>query len=484
MNLGFLDVKDFVERTQGKSCLVVGDIILDKYIYGEVSRISPEAPIPVVKVTREQYVLGGAANVAGNIYGYHVKTYLCGVLGNDTNAEKVQKMLSERGIEFWGILSPRRCTTMKTRVIGMNQQLVRIDEEDVTIVDTEEEELLLEKLTQVLPQVQVVVLSDYNKGLCSEHFCNRLIAVCKEMEKAVIVDPKSSDWTKYMGAYLITPNFKEFQEAVGCEVKNTGTDISIHADTVMKQYHLNQLLVTRSRHGMTLIKENAEPVTFQSVQQEVYDVSGAGDTVVATIAAFLAIGIPLEKALEASNYAAGLAVSKAGTYMVTLEEVVEYVNHSVTWYEDKVWDMDQTYTMLQLWKKTNETIVFTNGCFDILHIGHMDYLNKAKMLGSKMIIGLNTDASVKRLKGASRPINNQKARALALAALQCVDAVVLFDEDTPEELIRIVQPDFLVKGGDYKLEEIVGSQYAKEVRTIPLTEGYSTTRILEKLQKG
>lgn len=482
MNLSFLDKESFLNKANQSACLVIGDIILDKYIDGLVNRISPEAPIPVVRIAKERYVLGGAANVAGNIRGYHMKVYLSGLLGNDESGTEVMRLLSNRQIEFVGVVSNKRRTTIKTRVIGMGQQLLRIDEEDSEEVYDLEEKQLLVQIEAVLPEVQVVVLSDYNKGICSESFCKKLIQLCKDAGKKVVVDPKSSNWTKYMGASMVTPNFKEFQEVVGHSLNNTETDIAKYAVEVLEKYRLSQVLVTRSQYGMTLVQREGKLQTFQAVQQEVYDVSGAGDTVIATIAAFQATGYSVEHSLEAANYAAGLAVSKVGTYMVSLEEVVEYVNRSGVWYEEKVLSKEALKETLAMWNKMDETIVFTNGCFDILHIGHIDYLNRARLLGSKLIIGLNSDFSVKRLKGEGRPINNQNARALGLAALQCVDAVVLFDEDTPEELIKVIQPDFLVKGGDYRIEDIVGRQYAKEVRTIPFTEGYSTTKILEKIR--
>lgn len=478
------NVQNFIEKAKGKSCLVIGDIILDKYIHGEVNRISPEAPIPIVKVSDEEYVLGGAANVAGNICGYHIKVYLCGLLGHDKDASIVQKLLKEKFIDFVGMVSDKRCTTMKTRIIGMNQQLVRVDREEVIEITNLEEAQLLKNLMKVIHKVQIIVLSDYNKGVCSSHFCRQVMEICNKMNKRVIIDPKSSNWTKYMGAYLITPNFKEFQEVIGHSFKNTEFVIREKAEGILDRYKLDQILVTRSQYGMTLVRRGTEEsLTIRSVQQEVFDVSGAGDTVIASIAALLAVDIPIEEALEMSNYAAGLSVSKAGTYMVSLEEVVEYSNRTGLWYENKIWDINKLIDMLTKWRNAKEKVVFTNGCFDILHIGHIDYLNRARTLGDKMIVGLNTDASVRRLKGTTRPVNDQNARALALAALQCIDGVVLFDEDTPEDLVRIVKPDFLVKGGDYKISEIVGWQYAKETKVIPLTEGHSTTNLIEKIRK-
>ena len=472
----------FCRKNIESSCLVIGDIILDKYIYGEVRRISPEAPIPVVNVSSNKYVLGGAANVAGNIRGYHLKVYLAGLLGNDGHADRVQKLLLEKGIEFVGVISTSRCTTLKTRVVGFNQQLIRIDDEMTMGMNEEEEKKILKEISSVFSHVQYVILSDYNKGVCSDSFCRKLFDMCEREKKKVIVDPKSNNWTKYMGAYLITPNFKEFQEVIGHKIKNEENQISQCGKAVMQQYKLDQILVTRSQYGMTLVSKELENLNFQAIQQEVYDVSGAGDTVIATIAAFLTAGYKLQEAVEASNYAAGLAVSKMGTYIVSLEEVIEYINHLGVWYENKIISASKLAEILASWRKTKERIVFTNGCFDILHMGHIDYLNRARMLGSKLIIGLNSDFSIKRIKGNERPINDERARSLLLAALQCVDAVVIFNEDTPEELIKQVQPDFLVKGGDYKVEEIVGRQYAGDVRVLSFLPGYSTTNLIEKIK--
>ena len=479
--MSFLRTEDFLKKAADKKCLVVGDIIIDRYIYGFVNRISPEAPIPILNVKKGRQTLGGAANVAGNLIGFGLGCALSGVIGADENGRLVKELLSEKGIEFTGLELTDRPTTAKTRVVGMNQQLVRIDEEEIRDIEKETEEELIRGLTPVLGSFSVVVISDYGKGVCTRELCGRLIALCNERNIRVIVDPKKKDFSCYMGAFLVTPNFREFKEASGEEVENTEEDIVPAAGLLLDRYLLEQLLITRSQYGMTLVqKDRAE--TFRAIEQEVYDVSGAGDTVIATIAAFLSAGYELPEAVEASSYAAGLSVSKPGTYMVTLHEVARYINHLGVWYKDKLVEFEKLEALLDSWKSNDERIVFTNGCFDILHIGHIDYLNQARALGSKLIVGVNTDASVKKLKGEGRPINSEQDRALSLAALQCVDAVILFGEDTPEELIRRVGPDVLVKGGDYRIEEIAGRQYAKEVITIPLTEGRSTTGLIERIR--
>ena len=456
---------------------------MDKYITGEVNRISPEAPIPVLRVKSERLVLGGAANVAGNVCGYHVPTFLAGVVGSDKYGDDVLDMLSNKQIRFSGVISLGRLTTIKSRVIAMSQQLVRVDKEDIKEITAEEEEELLNNIVDVLPNVSVVVLSDYNKGVCTDTLCKKLITLCHDTGVKVIVDPKSSDWTKYMNADLITPNFKEFQETVNGVVETMETAIGEACQNLFIKYHLNSILITRSQYGMTLARRDELPITYHSIQQEVFDVSGAGDTVIGTIAALLAEGLPLTKAIEISNFAAGLSVSKVGTYTVTVEEVIEYINQSGQWYQSKIISRAEIKRLVDDWKKHGEKIVFTNGCFDIVHVGHVEYLNKARLLGSKMIVGLNSDESVKRLKGSQRPINSQNARAELLAAFQCVDAVVVFEEDTPENLLSDIGPDFLVKGGDYALDDIVGRQYAGEVRIIPFTKGYSTTNIIERIKE-
>lgn len=472
----------FIQNKNKKACMIVGDVILDKYVYGHVDRISPEAPIPVVATTKTGYVLGGAANVAGNISGFYVDAILCGVIGSDPEGDTILDRLKEKNIRFAGYRSRTRCTTVKTRVVGMNQQLVRVDHEETGWLEEIEETGLISPIKDHLDDIEYVILSDYNKGVCSKSFCAKLFELCRNSGKKVIVDPKSSDWTKYKGAHIITPNFKEYREAVGWDIANDEQVITDNARELIAKYEIDKILVTRSQYGMTMVKQDGSTVTYKAEQQEVFDVSGAGDTVIATLTAALAVGYDPDDAVELSNNAAGVAVSHAGTYMVTLEDLVEYMSGKGAWYEDKIVDRSKIGKLMQKWEKSDEKVVFTNGCFDIMHIGHIDYLNRARRLGTKLIVGLNSDSSVKRLKGESRPVNAQNARALMLAGLQCVDAVVIFDEDTPEELVSEVRPDYLVKGGDYSIDEIAGRQYAKEVLTIPLTEGFSTTSMIEKIK--
>ena len=465
-----------------KKCIVVGDIMLDKYIYGSVDRISPEAPVPVLSSDDSKIVLGGAANVAGNISGLNLDVILIGVIGSDEAGTDLLSLLAENNVEFSGIRSDNRRTTLKTRVIGKNQQLLRIDREDTNVINDREEEILLKNVERSLSEADYLIISDYNKGVCSFSFCKKIISLCNENNVKVIVDPKSSDWSKYSECFLITPNFKEFKDAVGCSIKNDSTEIHRYSNELINKYHIQNILVTRSQYGMTLVLQNDTEITFDSAKKEVFDVSGAGDTVIATLASALSVGYPLKESVELSNYAAGIAVSKLGTYKVTLQDLSEGNDYSVKWYEEKVLSLEELIKLVNKWRTEGNTIVFTNGCFDILHLGHIDYLNKASKLGSKFIIGVNSDDSVKRLKGSSRPVNNQDIRTRMLASLQCVDAVVVFGEDTPEKLISKICPDYLVKGGDYEIENIVGRQYAKNVTTIPFLEGFSTTELISKIK--
>lgn len=474
---------DLILGDATRGCLVVGDIILDKYIFGDVTRISPEAPIPVLSARGDKNVLGGAANVAGNVVGYNVPTYLSGVLGDDKNGILVKKILQEKSISYVGIESNNRRTTIKSRLISMNQQLVRIDEEDCEGITNLEADALIGKIEKLLDKIALIILSDYNKGVCTSYLCERVINICNKKKINVIVDPKFPDWTKYKGASLITPNFKEFEDTLGKKIDNEEGTIFSESKALFSKYNIDRILVTRSQYGMTLVNKDSAPLSFKAIQQEVFDVSGAGDTVIASIGALVAKGISYESAVEIANYAAGLSVSKAGTYTVSVEEVLEYINKNGSIIKTKIVDMDTLEPLLREWRRQKEIVVFTNGCFDILHLGHVRYLNEARSKGTKLVVGLNSDSSIRRIKGDNRPINNQVARSEMLAALQSVDAVVIFENDTPEELIQIVKPDYLIKGGDYAIEDIVGREYAQNVLTIPLTEGFSTTSLINRIKE-
>ncbi len=466
-----------LERLKGRKILVLGDIMLDTYHIGDVKRISPEAPVPVVRVNRSYSVLGGASNVARNLLGLGCVPFVVGQLGEDHNGRIMQDMFRELGIEVRFGLSD--CPTItKTRIVGNNQQIVRIDfEDDRYELSPVCAQTMLQAVEEFIGQCDMVVISDYGKGVCSADMCREVIDIAARCGKRVIVDPKGVDWDKYHGAGIITPNTKELSAVYGEEVKNIDAVVHTAARAVIERYDLEALLVTRSEKGMSYVDRDGA-VDIPTEAREVYDVSGAGDTVVATLAAALSAGFPMEKAITLSNKAAGIVVGKMGTTPILFDDLQsELFAGNLT---GKIIERSQVAGLMRLLRMQHRRVVFTNGCFDILHKGHVVYLEKAKRQGDVLVVGLNTDASVRRLKGDKRPINPQDARACVMAALESVDYVVLFDEDTPYDLIREVAPDVLVKGGDYKVSEIVGREFAGSTMVIPLEEGYSTTAIINR----
>ena len=457
--------------------LVVGDVMLDRYIYGEVSRISPEAPVPVVKVEREELLPGGAANVAVNLVSLGVNVGLSGVTANDNFANTLSTQLNAIGIEH-AFNQQAEETIVKTRVMGGYQQLLRIDRE----------QKFSEKLWQqtfnntqnLFSNKKVLVLSDYNKGTLVN--CEMLIGAAKEKSITVLVDPKGDDFSKYTGADLLTPNWGEFIAVAG--PVQSEAELNQKAQQMIDEFKLGALLVTRSEKGMTLFRKNQEPFHLPAITKAVADVTGAGDTVIATIAAALAADSDLETAVTLSNIAASIVVSKVGTTAITAPELeLEFHQHHQ---HSGLLSVEQMQLAVQLAKARGEKVVFTNGCFDILHAGHVTYLKQARALGDRLIVAINGDASVSKLKGAGRPINALDRRKAVLAGLESVDWVAHFDTDTPEELLQQLQPDILVKGGDYSEEQVVGKEivraYGGEVKVMSLVPDCSTTKIVEKIQ--
>lgn len=472
-----LQIPEYKKKIEATKCVVIGDVMIDEYVLGKVNRISPEAPIPIVQVSEVSIALGGAANVAKSLVRLGASCTLISAVGQDSDGDALEKNLQECGVRFSGIRSSDRRTTKKTRVIGNLHQLVRLDREDVFELSAAEEEVLLQRVEAELKSVDVVILSDYKKGICTERLCQELIRMANQRNIKVIVDPKQSDWSRYSGAFLIKPNLKEYQEAI----LQVTTDIEGTAKPLLEKYRLENILVTCSQDGMVLVGSQ-QTGRYQTEAREVFDVSGAGDTVIATIAAFLGAGAELPTAIRMANVAAGISVGKLGTYAVSMEEIVTALTPTEV---NKVKRLDELMPYLT-YIRANKRIVFTNGCFDILHVGHSKVLQEAKKLGDILIVGLNSDASVKRLKGEARPINSQTDRASMLAALECVDFVVIFEEDTPLHLIKAIMPEVLVKGGDYRIEDIVGADVVSEhggvVQTIPLVEGKSTTNLIHSME--
>lgn len=463
---------------------VIGDVMLDRYAYGEVRRISPEAPVPVTRVKRLTSVLGGAGNVAANLAGLGVQVYVAGMTGEDDHRRVLEKKLRELGADYSGLIaSPKRSTITKMRIIGARQQMLRLDFEEPGDLLPDEEQALLQWLRKHLDEgLDGIVLSDYAKGTCSDRFCQMVITQARAAHVPVLVDPKGSDWAKYRGCDLITPNVKEMCEAAGKVVPNVTPALVELAQQARETFDIRYVVVTRSEKGVTLVGKD-DVITKAATAQEVFDVSGAGDTVASVLLAAISGKLSLADALELSNKAAGIVVSKVGTYPVHKEELLREIlaDSQPESFDYRPMTWDEMARLTRTWQQAGETVVFTNGCFDILHAGHVQYLQQAAQLGNHLIIGVNTDDSVRRLKGQTRPFNHETDRARLLASLRDVDAVALFGEDTPTELIKKIRPDILVKGGDYKKEEVAGREYARTVEILPFKEGYSTTGLVEKI---
>lgn len=464
---------------------VLGDIMADRYVFGEVSRISPEAPVPVNLVKSERSVLGGAANTAANLAALGCHVAISGMRGNDENGAILQRLFEEASIDDSGVLLTGRCRTItKMRILGARQQMMRLDFETVNPLTEAEEDQALAHLA-VLHQkgLDAIVLSDYGKGFITAGLARKVIEKGHEWKTPVLVDPKGSDWTKYSGAYGITPNLKELSECLGESIPNEDEAVAAAGRAVRERFGLKYLFVTRSEKGITAVSEEAV-LHCPAAAQDVFDVSGAGDTVMAVMAAAAAADLPMETVLRLANTAAGIAVSRVGTYPVKREEVLAAWEEKRTRHTDgEPWTWEEAERTIRAWQERGDVVVFTNGCFDLLHRGHVTYLQEAASLGDHLVIGVNTDASVKRLKGESRPVVGEKDRAFLLSALSCVDGVVLFGEDTPEELLSHLKPDILVKGGDYRAGEVAGRQYAGEVKILPFVDGYSTTKMIQKIEQ-
>jgi len=467
-----------------KNVAVVGDVMVDKYVVGDVSRISPEAPVPVVRVRSERYVAGGASNVACNVSSLGGNAHLFGLVGDDNLQEKLKDLVAQANVKA-DLVPCLPCTITKTRVIGSRQQIARLDYEsdNFAFTDVSSNEVL-QKFLKVLPTLDCVVISDYGKGMFKSVPAQTFIQHSRKQNVPVIVDPKGFDWSPYVGATVVTPNLKELGEAFGGNVANEDAEVEAAAKALIDKFNLRSVLVTRSDKGMSFVSKE-ETVHMPTENIEVFDVSGAGDTVVATIALLLSSEFTWQERLHVANKSAGIVVGKLGTAQVSFKELQSallYGNnpdkHSV------ISDWEQLGDIVEMYRSKGRQLVFTNGCFDILHRGHVTYLEKARELGDVLILGLNTDNSVKRLKGEGRPINSELDRAFVLSRLASVDHVVLFDQETPYGLIELVRPDVLVKGGDYKVEQVVGREFARKTVILDFVDGYSTTTIINKSKEN
>lgn len=470
--------------------LCIGDLMLDEFVYGEVSRISPEAPAPVIAAQRSEIVVGGAGNVARNIAALGAKCIFVGLIGADDAAETLKRHLAqETGIEPLLVTDASRPTTRKVRFVSehFSTHMLRADWELAVPASAEIEKRLLDTILPQIPRADIVLLSDYAKGVLTARVIRNVIDAAKKLGKRVIVDPKSANFAIYRGATLLTPNRKEFAEATRTRAD---TEISIAAaQEAMILADCMALLVTQSEHGMTLVVRDGDAIHVPALPVKVRDVSGAGDTVAGMLAVALAAGADWEAVLRLASAAASVAVGKKGTAVVLPQELRRKMLPDATLAaEDKIVATSDLTARLDAWRHEQLRIGFTNGCFDILHPGHVKVLTAARATCDRLIVGLNSDASVKRLKGSDRPVQNERARAEVLAALEAVDLVVLFEEDTPMRLIEQILPATLVKGGDYTLEQVVGHEVVAanggEVVIVDILKGFSTTSLVERAKRG
>ncbi len=466
----------------GVRALVVGDLILDRYLWGQVERISPEAPVPIVHLDHKSHAAGGAANVAANLSALGCTVTVAGVLGTDEDGRQLLELMQAAGVDTKPVLQTGdRPTICKTRIFGGRQQMLRFDVEKVTPLSPGSRRHFLAQTEELIPDISVVILSDYGKGVLDYSICQVVIRRARELSVPVLVDPKGVNYEKYRGCSLISPNRKELAAAVSTDPGDL--ELLLHkGQTLRSGLNVRHLAVTLGDLGMALLDETGIH-RFPALAREVFDVSGAGDTAISTMSAAVAAGLHLHDAIRLANLAAGIVIRKVGTVAVNRDELVASLTSDEKATE-KVCTLDALSARVVRWRASGQRIVFTNGCFDLFHVGHLSLLEQAKRMGDCLVVALNTDRSVRALKGITRPIISEESRARLVAALPCVDAVVLFDEETPLDLIRAVRPDVLVKGGDYTEDQVVGANEVKgwggKVALVPLAEGFSTTAILKR----
>ena len=471
--------------------LVVGDFMLDVYTYGDALRISPEAPVPVLKVTETRHSCGGAGSVTANLAALGAKPVCLGIVGADANGEKLRAMLEEIGADATGLLVVTdRPTISKQRLIGLaqhrhQQQLFRLDEESTEPLTVEQYEAVLDLYKEKLGDADIVCLQDYNKALLSTEICGRMISLAVDAGKKVLVDPAfKGDFTKYAGATLITPNRQETSEMVGFEISNA-EDAARAAEVLAAKLNIEAVVITLDREGAFLKTDEMSEVV-PTRPRSVYDVTGAGDMVLAMLALTLAAGCDYKTAVQLSNIAGGIEVEKFGVATVTIEEIINEIIGQNRGKTGKIRLLDYLVNELDWHRRKNETVVFTNGCFDVVHRGHIEFFKFCKAQGDVLVVGLNSDSSVKTIKGPDRPINNQYDRASVLEALETVDYITVFDEPDPEKLIEAVKPDVLVKGQDWAKKGVIGREFVEscggKVVLAPLVEGKSSTSIIERIK--
>ena len=469
---------------KGKSpkILVIGDLMIDRYIWGSCERISPEAPVQVVKVENESSSLGGAGNVINNLQSLGANVDVISVIGNCDISLELKDLLINIGIETtYLIIQDDRKASKKSRIIASHQQVVRYDQESTEEINDVSQDSILKTFNKLIKSYDIVLFSDYGKGLFTKKLTQSLINIANKNHKKVIIDPKGSDYSKYKGAYLLTPNKKEASEATKIDIKN---DSSLKKAIIQlkEECNLTISLITLSELGIGIYDNKFRKIPTYA--REIFDVTGAGDTVLASLGYALACNVDIDSAVEFANLAAGVVVGKVGSSTSTINEIIEYessINQSTS--DKHIKSFNEIIELSSELKLKGKKIVFTNGCFDLLHSGHVRYLEEAKNFGDTLIVGLNSDSSLRTLKGKGRPINDEMDRAYILAALEVVDYVVIFNEDTPYKLIKAIKPNTLVKGGDYKGKEIVGQDIADELKLVEFVDGKSSTQTIEKIKQ-
>ena len=478
-------IADAVDRFASITVLVVGDVMLDRFIHGALDRISPEAPIPVLQARGEETMLGGAGNVVANIASLGGNARLCAVIGDDAPGNAVLGLLSAGAVEASGVLrSATRRTSCKSRYIAQNQQVLRFDEEDTTPLAKDDRAALLDTVRAMATAADIVILSDYGKGVLNHGLAAEIIAICAEAGRPVLVDPKDPNYAAYRGAAGVTPNRVELGQAVARQV-STDDEVEEACRELIAAHGFDFVLATRSEKGMSVVSADAA-CHVPAEKREVFDVSGAGDTVIASFALAVAAGLERADAARLSNAAAGVVVGKRGTARVSRAELLERLGATPAVPQAGPVARKDLVHMVEDWRRAGLSVGFTNGCFDILHAGHVSLLQQARAECDRLVVGLNSDGSVKRLKGDERPVNGEDDRAAVLCALRPVDAVVVFEEDTPLELIAAIRPDVLVKGAEYTVDRIVGADIVTagggRVVTARMVDGRSTTSAISRIR--
>ncbi len=461
--------------------LVIGDLMIDHYLWGTCDRISPEAPVQVVNVKKESSVLGGAGNVINNLFALGANVDVISVVGDDLVANELKDLFDKINVSRDGlIVEKNRKTSKKSRLIASQQQVLRYDMESIDDISSQSSDKILNKLKEDIKKYDSIILSDYGKGVLTSSLTKEIIKLANENKVKVLADPKGKDYSKYKGAYTLTPNKKEAIEATNIDIKDEESLI-IALKSLQDTCELELALITLSEQGIAVFDDNLR--VKPTVAREVYDVTGAGDTVIASIAFALGNNLDIDESIAFANLAAGVVVGKLGSATATLDEIYEYES---SLHKSNSSSHIKTFKEIEKlaikFHELGKKIVFTNGCFDILHAGHVKYLEEAKSYGDILILGLNADSSVRKLKGPTRPINNQDDRAYILASLESVDYVVIFEEETPYELIKLIKPHVLVKGGDYEGKDVVGQDIANELKLVQFVDGKSTTNTIKRIQ--